>query len=92
MGTQQHCSVLSRKHSLVHAAAPRVTLLTIPVLRGCYTGPLSQPEPRCHPAPLFDMMPQPLGQEASELQLAEGWRARNWGLLAHPIPMLLPCS
>lgn len=92
MGTQQHCSVLSRNHSLVHAAAPRVTLLTIPVLRGCYTGPLSQPVPRCHPAPPFDMMPQPLGQEASELQLAEGWRGRNWGLLAHPIPMLLPCS
>lgn len=91
MGTQQHCSVLSRNHSMVHAAAPRVTLLNIPVLRGCYTGPLSQPEPKWHPAPPFDMMPQPLGQKASELQLAEGWRGRTWGLLAHPIPTLLPC-
>lgn len=86
MGSRQRCSVPSRNCSLVHAAARWVTLLGTPALGGCYTHPRSQLEPKWHPAPWSDMMPQPLGQEGSELQLAEGW-----GLLhAHPIPTLLP--
>lgn len=92
MGSQQRCSVLSRNRSLVHAAAPTATVLSIPVLGGCHTGPRSQPEPKWHLAPLLDTVPQPLGQEASELQLAGGWRGSTWRLLlARPIPTLLPC-
>lgn len=79
--------------SLVHAAAPRVTLLSIPAFGGCYTRPRSQREPKWHPAPQSARMQRPLGQEGSELQPAEGWRGRNWGpLLAHPIATVLLCT
>lgn len=71
--------------------SPRANPARHPPIGGCYTWPCSQPQPTWHPAPRSDAMPKALGQETSELQLAEGWGGRNLGLLhAHPIPTLLP--